>query len=78
MTVVNVKIELLERHGQQMHYISDVKVENPVISVFNPKDSLHVVFKLEYLFDVPIRRVVTRLIKGFPSFVQLLRGLFVP
>ena len=43
MTVVNVKIQLLETHWQQMHYVSNVQVEDPVILLFNSKNCLDVV-----------------------------------
>jgi len=35
MAIIDVEIELLDRHGQQMHHITDVKIKNPVIWVLN-------------------------------------------
>lgn len=47
MTVVDVQVQLFKTHGKQMHDITNVQVENPVIlQVLYSKDSLHVVFQL--------------------------------
>ncbi len=48
MGVIYVKIELFQTHRQEMHHISYVEIENPIILgvSLHPQDSLHVVLKL--------------------------------
>jgi len=43
MTVVDVEVELFERHRQQVHDVADVQVENPVVMVFDAEDCFYVV-----------------------------------
>ena len=46
MRIVNVKIELVKTHWKKMHNISNVKVENPVILIFDTQDRLYVILQL--------------------------------
>jgi len=50
MAIVNVKVKLFEAHRQQMHNISNIKIENPVVLVFNSKYSFNVIFKSDSFF----------------------------
>ena len=50
MRIVNVKIELVKTHRKQMHNISNIEVENPVILIFDSQDRFHVILQLYVSF----------------------------
>ena len=58
MRVIDVQIELLQRHWQQVHHIPNVQVENPVVLVLNAQDGLDVVFKLGGLYEIAVGALI--------------------
>ena len=67
MTVVNVQVQLLQTHGQQVHDIAYVQVEDPVVLLvsLDPEDGLHVGLQglaAAVLLVVPARAVISGLI----------------
>jgi hypothetical protein len=54
MTVVDVEVEFFEGHRQQVHDVSDVKVEDPVVLVLDAEDCFYVVLQLGRLYEITI------------------------
>ena len=54
MTIVDVEVELFEGHGQQVHDVADVQVEDPVVLVLYAEDCFYVVFQLGRLYEITI------------------------
>jgi hypothetical protein len=44
MTVIQIKVKLLQTHGQKMHDITDVKIKYPVVLIFHSQDSFYIIF----------------------------------
>jgi hypothetical protein len=53
-----MQIEFFQRHGQQVHHIANVQVENPIIRIFDPQDGFHVVLKLYDLLGLAVGRLI--------------------
>lgn len=47
MTIVNVQVQFFQAHRQQVHDVTNVKVENPVVLVLHSEDCLDVVLQLD-------------------------------
>ena len=54
MTIVDVEVEFFEGHGQQVHDVADVQVEDPVVLVFDAEDCFYVVLQLGRLYEITI------------------------
>jgi hypothetical protein len=54
MAIVNMEVELLEGHGQEVHDVADVKVEDPVVLVLDAEDCFYVVLQLGRLYEITI------------------------
>ena len=50
MTVVNMQIELFKAHGEEMHDVANVQIENPVVLVLHSQDGFDVVLQLNGAF----------------------------
>jgi len=50
VTVVDVKVQLFKAHGKEVHDISDVEVEDPVVLVLHAQDRLYVILQLDSAF----------------------------
>jgi len=58
MAVIHMQVEFFKTHRKQMHHITNVQVENPVILVFYSKNRLHVILKSQHL-NFALRTAIT-------------------
>ena len=50
MTIIDVQIEFFQAHRQEMHYIANIQIENPIILIFDSKNGLDIVLQLDITF----------------------------
>ena len=85
MRIVNVKVEFVQTHWKQMHNISNVEVENPVILIFDSQDRFHVILQLYVAFFAAWKRasrifanstrvVIRRLVVAIAALFKYLLG----
>ena len=51
MAIVDVKVRLFEAHRQQMHDVSNVQIENPVVLVFDSEYRFDVILESDPFFE---------------------------
>ena len=49
-----MQIEFFEGHGEQVHDISYVQIEDPVVLILHTEDGLYIVFQLRFLRQISV------------------------
>lgn len=72
MTIVDVEVKFFKWHGEQVHDVADVKIEDPVVLVFYAENCFYVVLQLGRFNEITI----CWLIDWF-AFIKLLWSLLI-